>query len=342
MTNKEFRSDLAKEMRDKYKKRNEQLEQIDKLPITKETKESARKDIMDNFNQEMEEMKTRPGYAEARQTHLAEIQAKIKLAKSKKEKERLQKEYEEKLAKADEDIAKSKKGYEDAQIAHNRWKIEQKTAENKENIENIEIPQKLKDFREKWKKNINLDEDIKKKIIDAVNTIQKWAREEPDWSIWVKFELWWEAYKTLDVNVAKHSDKKYLTSYKYNWQEKNEVKLWWMRWDDTSQRKNRTLADYVDSEKNKRGIEIKTVEIQKDLISKLWDEAGLTDMGDKIAMWMYLTWNYWYYWWTMWNHEKSNPAGGSRSRLCCLDFGRYFFCRDDDGNHASLCMIACE
>ena len=33
-TNREFRSDLAREMRDKRKERNEQLRQIDKLPIS--------------------------------------------------------------------------------------------------------------------------------------------------------------------------------------------------------------------------------------------------------------------------------------------------------------------
>ena len=158
----------------------------------------------------------------------------------------------------------------------------------------------------------------------------------------MKFELWWKAYKTLDVNVAKHSDIEYLTSYEYNWQKKNEVKLWWMMWDDTRQRENRTLADYVDSEKNNRGMEIRTVEFQKDLISKLWDEAGLTDMGDKIAMWMYLTWNYWYYWWTMWDHEKSDPEGVSRSTLRCRTDSRYFGCFDSDDIDASLCMIACE
>lgn len=338
MTNKEFRSDLAKEMRDKYDERNEQLEQIDKLPLTEPVKESAKKEIMDNFYKEMDEMKTRPWFEEARKTHLEEIKARIKLAKSKQEKERLQKEYEEKLAKADEDIAESTKGYEDAQIAH-RGKIEQKITENKEDLE---IPKKLADFRKKWEKNIDLDEDIKEKIIGAVNKIQKWAKEESDWSMLVEFDLWWKTYKTLDVNLEKHSDKKYLTSYEYNRQTKNEVKLWWMRWDDTKNWDNKELAEYVDKEKSSRKMEIRTVEFRIDLINKLWDSAGLTKMSDKIAMWMYLTWNYGYYWLTMWDDEKSNPKAGSRSTLTCADSSRGFRCDGDVSNYASLCLIACE
>jgi hypothetical protein len=49
---------------------------------------------------------------------LDEIKSKSNVKKAKAEKERLQKEYEEKLAKADADIAETEKQYEDAQIAH--------------------------------------------------------------------------------------------------------------------------------------------------------------------------------------------------------------------------------
>lgn len=80
MTNKEFRSDLAKEMRTKYNERNEELESIEKSPYSEWLKEQMRKEIMDNFYEEMDKMKTRPWYEEARKTHLQEIKAKIKLA----------------------------------------------------------------------------------------------------------------------------------------------------------------------------------------------------------------------------------------------------------------------
>lgn len=204
------------------------------------------------------------------------------------------------------------------------------TPENRE----IVIPQKLKDFRKKWEQRINLPDDTKKKIIDTVNKIQKWAKEESDWSMLVEFELWWKRYKALDVNLTNHSDEEYLTSFNYDWQLKNEVMLWWMWWDDTIKRKNRELAEYVDKEKNNRGMEIRTVEFQKNLINNLWDIAGLRNESDKIAMWMYLTWNYGYYWLTMrWKYRS---------------LGRYYpsshghNANDDGSFSASLCLIACE
>lgn len=122
-TNREFRSDIAREMLDKRKERDEQLRQIDKLPIPKELKEMNRKAIMDNFYAEIDEIKKRPWYEEARKTHLEEIKAKIWINKLKKEKENLQKEYEEKMAHIDEEIEEKTKVYEDAQIKH-RWDIE--------------------------------------------------------------------------------------------------------------------------------------------------------------------------------------------------------------------------
>lgn len=320
MTNKELLNEISAEMKDLHDEREKKLEEVEKSEYPDGLKKQMRKEIMDNFYAKMEEFKERPWYDAAIKSARHEWSLRWKLKKIEKQRDKIQKEYEI------------------AQIAH-RWKIEQKTAENKENIE---IPQKLKDFREKWEKNIDLDEDIKEKIIDAVNKIQKWAKEESDWSMLVEFELWWKAYKTLDVNVAKHSNSEYLTSYKYDRRTKNEVKLSWMRWDDTRQRKNRTLAEYVDKEKKDRKMEIRTVEFQRDLINKLWDSAGLTKMSDKIAMWMYLTWNYGYYWWTMWNHEKSNPKASSRSKLEYYDNYHDFYYNYADYDNASLCLIACE
>lgn len=122
-TNREFRSDLAKEMRDKRKERDEQLRQIDKLPLSEPVKESAKKDIMEAFYKQMEEFKSRPWYEEARKTHSEEINAKVWVNKLKKEKEKLQKEYEEKLAHIDEEIEEKNEVYEDAQIKH-RWEVE--------------------------------------------------------------------------------------------------------------------------------------------------------------------------------------------------------------------------
>lgn len=60
MTNKKFRDDLAKEMRDKYNERNEKLEQAEKSSFSSGLKEQMKKEIMDNFTKEMDEMKSRP------------------------------------------------------------------------------------------------------------------------------------------------------------------------------------------------------------------------------------------------------------------------------------------
>ena len=128
MTNKKFRDDLAKEMRDKFNERNEQLKQIDSLPLPEELKEQNRKAIMENFEKQMEEVRTKPWYAEAKKTHLEEIKAKIKLAKSKKE-------YEDSL-----------KTYEDAQIAH-RWKVEELSENDAENVWELSQEKKEKLYR---------------------------------------------------------------------------------------------------------------------------------------------------------------------------------------------------
>ena len=217
--------------------------------------------------------------------------------------------------------------------------------ENPENKENLEIPQKLKDFRKKWEEEIQyLDNDKKNAIIDAVNKIPHRAEIEKDGSRLVEFELWWKNYKCLDVNLIEHSDKEYLRSdrynwhpNKYNWQTNNEVTLWWMWWNDTKRRKNRALANYVDEQRNSRWMEIKTVEFQRDLINELWETAGLTEESDKIAMWMYLTWNYGCYWLSMWDSEKSGSQY-SRSRLECNADGRNlgFYATYES---ASLCLI---
>ena len=215
-------------------------------------------------------------------------------------------------------------------------------AEDGREFEAGEIPQELKDFREEWEEKIDLDNDKKKAIIDAVNKIPYRAEIEKDGSVLVEFELWWKNYKCLDVNVAKHSDKEYLISHNdHNRHIKNEVKLRWMRWDDTKIRENRALANYVDEQRNSRWMEIPKVEFQIDLINKLWDKAGLTEESDKIGMWIYLTWNCGYYWLSMWDDEDSDSQANTRSVLeCYVASGCFDYSRTNDDS-ASLCLIAC-
>ena len=213
-------------------------------------------------------------------------------------------------------------------------------AENDGEFEAGEIPQELKDFREKWEEKIDLDEDKKKAIIEAVDKIPHKATIESDWSRLLEFELWWKKYKCLDVNLKAHSDSKYLTSKEYNRQKNDEVTLWWMMWDDTSERENRELAAYVEEQRNNRDMDIPRIEFQRDLINKLWETAGLTEESDKIAMWMNFTWNYWYYRLSMWDNKKSGSQD-SRSILECYDNYRNFYYLSNDRSHASLCLIAC-
>ncbi len=133
MTNKEFRSGLARETRDKYNERNRLLEQAEKSSFSEWLKDQMKKEIMENFYKEMDEMKSKPWYEEARKTHLEEIKTRIWLNEAKKEKERLQKEYEKKLAEMDSNIADKNKSYKEAQIAH-RWKVEAMSENDAENI----------------------------------------------------------------------------------------------------------------------------------------------------------------------------------------------------------------
>ena len=207
-------------------------------------------------------------------------------------------------------------------------------------LKTLDIPQELKDFRERWK-NINISDDKKKAIIEAVDKIPHRATIESDWSRFVEFKLWWKTYQCLDINLAVHSDSYYLSSYEYNRQTNNEVELSWMWWDDTAERENKKLAEYIEKQKNNRGMKIPTIELQRNLINKLWKEARLTKESDKIAMWIYLTWNYGCYWLSMWNGKKSNSQADSRSILCSVDdLRRHFNFIDDNRDDASLCLIA--
>lgn len=340
MTNKNFRDDLAKEMRDKYNERNEKLEQAEKSSFSSGLKEQMKKEIMDNFTKEMDEMKTKPWYEEARKTHLQEIKARIKLAKSKKEKENLQKEYEEKMAKADENIVESTKAYEEAQIAH-RGKVEE-MSENGGELEEGEIPQELKDFREAWKERIiGIDNKSKEKIIKAAEKIPVKVETESDGSRLIEFKLWWKRWKILDPKLNSHSD----DEYKYSLNRDSikhiddTVKLWWMRWDDVEEWNNEKLKEYV-KEKQWEWLHIAKIEEMRDFLAELWEKADLDGLDDQIAMLMYLTGMDWRYWLSMWDDKKS-WSQVSRSELYCDDFDRYFHYGYRVNYDASLCMIAC-
>lgn len=257
MTNKEFRSNLAKEMRDKYNERNEKLEQVDKLPLSESVKELAKREIMENFYKEMDEMKSRPWYEEARRTHLEEIRAKNKLVKSKKE-------YEDSL-----------KAYEDAQIAHG-WKVEENITENSEEYEKVNR-MKLEDFRKMLERKIHCKS--MGKIIEVVKNIPLKEEIQSDGSRLIEFKLWNNTYKILKSSV------------KLDWWRQNMIFIekgnkgvgLWSRMKYIDER----MANYI-WYKEKQWRYIPKIEDMKALLSELWKEADLDEESDQIAMLMYL------------------------------------------------------
>ena len=69
-------------------------------------------------------------------------------------------------------------------------KKEEEEMKRKEEEERMsKIPEELKSFRETWEKEINLDDDMKRKIIEAVKKIPHTASIESDGSGLVEFEL---------------------------------------------------------------------------------------------------------------------------------------------------------
>lgn len=73
----EFRHNIAKEMREKFEERNKQLEELEKQWLDDAVKEATKKEIMENFYREMDEIKKRPWYREAQMEHTQEIKAKM-------------------------------------------------------------------------------------------------------------------------------------------------------------------------------------------------------------------------------------------------------------------------
>ena len=83
MSYKNYRDDLAKKIRDLKVEKDRQLEEVEKLWVSEETKEKNREEIMENFYDTVEGFKNMKWYKEAKEAHEAE-----------KRKNRLQKEYE--------------------------------------------------------------------------------------------------------------------------------------------------------------------------------------------------------------------------------------------------------
>ena len=334
-TNKELRSDFAKQMLDKRRERNEQINQINKLPISDELKEQNRKAIMENFEKQVDEMKNAPWYMESKKTYVEEKEAKNRVAESKKAKEALVEEYEEKLAKADADITESEKQYEEAQLLH-RWKVEKENG-----LENVEIPDDLKNYREARKEKIKyVTGENKERIIKAVDKIPVKVKRDSDGSRLIEFKFGEKTYKILDPRLENHTDDRYKHHTNYDVVTKldsDDVKLWWMRWDAIESWKNEKLKEYV-KQKETEWLHIPKIEEMRDLLWKLWNSANLHNEDDQVAMFMYLTGMFWWYWLSMWDSKKSGRLY-IRSFLTCNNHAHYFDRTSFDGDTGCLCMM---
>lgn len=272
-TNKEFRSDLAKEMRDKLKERNEKLEQVEKSSLSEWIKEQKRKEIMDNFEKQIDEIENRPQYVEAKKTHLNQIKAKIKFNKAKKE-------------------------YEDAQISHS-WAIEvENLSQGLKWFENVEPPKKLRYYREEWKekcKSFRSDKNAQDKIMQASENISVKVNVDNDGGRLITLQLKNKTYKILDPGLGKiQKYNEYLLSKnELSGDKKYDEQLIrmcgdvdeWADWDVKKYVKQKQIEWFhIPSKKEING-----------LLSELWDIANINSEDDQIVMLMYLTGLYWDY-----------------------------------------------
>ena len=196
---------------------------------------------------------------------------------------------------------------------------------------NLDISQELKESREAWEKNVmGISEDTKENIIKAVDNIPVKVEVDSDGSRLIEFKLWDETYKILDPKLCNHTDFEYCN----DWEDKNRVKLWWMRWDNVDERKNEKLKEYV-REKQREWLYIPGLADVLNLLCDLWSMANLDNREDQIAMLIYLTWLDWCYWLAM-------AEGIRRSRILCAFKARYDCFGVDEHEHNNLLMMYCE
>ena len=237
-----------------------------------------------------------------------------------------------------------KKALEWIQAKKEQEKREQEERDRKEEEERKarEVPQQIKNFRKKWEEEIEfLDDETKNKIIEATNRIAPKIKIEPDWSRMIEMTIRWREYKILDVNMKTHTDDEYRMSWPYSWTNRDEVMLWWMRWDNVDNWKNQKLKEYV-KEKQREKFHILKIEEMWSFLDELWKEAGITGREYQIAMLMYLTGMYGRYWLSMWDRNKSDPQVNSRSAMECREYHGDFFKFALSNDNASLCLFACE
>ena len=177
-TNKEIRWDLANQYYDSLREVEKTLEFLAKSWSSKEEIKVIRERLISNLQNNIS---NEEWYEESKKSHRAELKAKLFVKEAKKEKERLQKEYEEKMTEADIDIFKKSKTYEDAQVAH-RWKVEDKVEDK------VEVEEWVK--KDKWLENLKWDTDA---ILDDLR--KNYVKIEENVRM-----LWYE-WKKVHINL---------------------------------------------------------------------------------------------------------------------------------------------
>lgn len=229
--------------------------------------------------------------------------------------------------------------------------------DNKE--EKDETLQELENFRnERKKREVEIiDEETKEEIIKAAEKVSVEVKRDSEWNKIFTMKLWNRILKILSPWLENHTDDKYRDEWMFDSEYRSEfdfnnkinkhcVELWWMLWDDISKWKNQKLKKYV-KEKEKEWFHIPSEEEMKNILSELWEFAGLdldeqqeknqrfSEMAQlkEMLLLMYLIGMPWYYRLTMKNGESSRSM---------LHLSKYFWCFesiDSDRFSASLLMI---
>ena len=250
------------------------------------------------------------------------------------------------------------------------------------NEQTWKISPELKEYRELWKEKVksydikegdplNISNEGKKKIIEAVDKMKVNVQIDGDWTRLVEFRLWNKLYRILDLDLSYH------INWTNNWEviedpdedndydndkggfryegdeqtftvtdrEKTGVTFNCIEGNDIYEWKDSGLIDYI-AKKRREWFHIPSKSEIEDILDKLWEVAGLKEfsMSEKVAMMMYLTWMEWKYYLTS-NcpgfHYRKHAL--DRDTLDCCSEGVRMFSHDSQGNYIKggfMCMIA--
>ena len=295
MSYKQFRSELAKQMKKLHDERLEQLEKLDSLLISEKLKEEARKQIFNEFTKKIEEISERPWYLEAKEAHIAENR-----------KQFLQKKYE----KAIKDVMIKEKIFEDAANVMEK----KKTGWNPE--KSFEIPK----FRARGRG--NSDEDLGKVmlILDSLSdddlnemahefyekgwillllknqkftVLQKkffaWA-EKNEKELKITFDEWKKMLRSRDYTLIPKVEKELLIPFSSFLEE-----LFFEKMEKVQDKEESKKYQLVESEKEKNEWEIQNEEMThvvpqpiiqpEEQIPREDDSEVIRESGEKLESW---------------------------------------------------------